>query len=46
MSERGFQDAVLRSGPIPIEMLRALLVGAAPERDGAAAWRFDAEGGR
>jgi uncharacterized protein (DUF885 family) len=46
MSERDFHDAVLRAGPIPIEMLRALFSGEPPARDHAAAWRFDGGEGR
>jgi len=41
MSDREFHDAVLQAGPIPIEMIRALLTGEAPARDHAASWRFD-----
>ena len=40
MSERAFHDAVLREGSIPIEMLRALLIGEALERDFEPRWRF------
>jgi uncharacterized protein (DUF885 family) len=44
MTERDFHDAILRAGPIPIEMLRALLSGEPPARDHAASWRFDDAG--
>ena len=40
MSEREFHDAVLACGPIPIEMVRALLTGEAPERGAPPSWRF------
>ena len=43
MTPREFHDAVLRLGPIPIEMMRAALTGVAPERDHRAAWRFAGE---
>jgi hypothetical protein len=41
MTDREFHDAVLQAGPIPIEMIRALLRGEAPARDHAASWRFE-----
>ncbi len=41
MTDREFHDAVLQAGPIPIEMIRALLTGEPPARDHAASWRFE-----
>ncbi len=40
MDEKPFNDAVLRYGPIPIELLRAELTGTPLTIDGEAAWRF------
>ncbi|MDZ4257477.1 MAG: DUF885 family protein [Gemmatimonadales bacterium] len=41
MTEREFHDAVLATGPMPIEMVRALLVPSVPLRMGQrASWRF------
>ena len=40
MSEREFHDAILRGGTMPIEMVRARLLGEAPGRDFRAGWRF------
>lgn len=40
-SERAFHDAVLRAGPIPIDLLRAELGGGPVPRSLPAAWRFD-----
>jgi hypothetical protein len=41
MTERAFHDAVLATGPMPIEMVRALLVPSVPLRMGQrASWRF------
>ncbi len=40
MSERAFHDAVLAENAIPIEMIRDKILGIAPERDGAARWKF------
>lgn len=41
MTEREFHDAVLATGPMPIEMVRALLVPSVPLRMGQPAiWRF------
>lgn len=40
MDEKPFNDAALRFGPIPIELLRAELTGAPLSIDGEAAWRF------
>jgi uncharacterized protein (DUF885 family) len=40
MSNRAFHDAVLQSGSMPVEMVRAVLTNAAPSRDFRPAWRF------
>lgn len=41
MTERQFHDAVLATGPMPIEMVRALLApGVALTRDHVPSWRF------
>ncbi|HEY8484639.1 MAG TPA: DUF885 domain-containing protein [Longimicrobiales bacterium] len=40
MTPRQFHDAVLRSGRMPIEMLRARLTGQPLTRDYVASWRF------
>ncbi len=40
MTEREFHDTILRGGRMPIEMVRARLLGEAPPRDFRAAWRF------
>ena len=40
MTEREFHDTILQGGRMPIEMVRARLLGEAPSRDFRAAWRF------
>lgn len=40
MDQRGFHDAVLERNSIPIEMLRAELLGLKLERDHSPSWRF------
>ena len=40
MTNKQFHDAVLRQGPIPIEMVRANLGGSAPTREFRAIWKF------
>jgi uncharacterized protein (DUF885 family) len=40
MTNRQFHDAILQSGPIPVELLRALLEHRAPPRDFRPTWRF------
>ena len=40
MTERAFHDAILQGGTMPIEMVRARLLGEAPGRDFRAGWRF------
>ncbi|MBL8758339.1 MAG: DUF885 domain-containing protein [Phycisphaerae bacterium] len=40
MTERAFHDAVLGVGPIPIELVRAQLLGTPLNRDSEAAWAF------
>jgi uncharacterized protein (DUF885 family) len=40
MTERAFHDAILRGGPMPVEMVRARLQGIALPRDYQASWRF------
>ncbi len=40
MTEREFHDAILKGGRMPIEMVRARLLGEAPARDFRPGWRF------
>jgi uncharacterized protein (DUF885 family) len=40
MNDREFHDAILRGGPMPIEMVRARLLEQAPAADFTASWRF------
>ncbi len=42
MTDKAFNDAVLRCGPIPIELLRAELLNTPLTRDAEASWAFDA----
>jgi hypothetical protein len=37
---RAFHDAILRGGPIPVELVRARLRGQAPRKDFEPGWRF------
>jgi uncharacterized protein (DUF885 family) len=47
MTERQFHDAVLQGGRMPVEMVRARLLGTPLARDFRTSWRFlDAAGGR
>jgi uncharacterized protein (DUF885 family) len=40
MTNRQFHDAILQNGPIPVELVRALLEHRAPPRDFRPGWRF------
>ncbi|HEY4990146.1 MAG TPA: DUF885 family protein [Opitutaceae bacterium] len=40
MSNRQFHDAILKGGPMPIEMVRARLLGTKPPKDFVPKWRF------
>ena len=40
LAEREFNDTVLRAGPIPIELLRAQMMGQVLALDAEAVWRF------
>jgi uncharacterized protein (DUF885 family) len=40
MTNREFHDAILQGGRMPIEMVRARLLGEPPERNFVASWRF------
>ena len=40
MSDRAFHDAILKEGPIPVEMVRAILTKQKPARDYRPAWKF------
>ena len=40
LSNRVFHDRILKEGPIPIEMVRALLLKEAPVRPFRSRWRF------
>ncbi|PIQ37929.1 MAG: DUF885 domain-containing protein [Lysobacterales bacterium CG17_big_fil_post_rev_8_21_14_2_50_64_11] len=40
MTDRAFHDAILRGGPMPIEMVRARLLAQPPAADFAPSWRF------
>lgn len=46
MTDREFHDAILRGGPMPVEMVRARLTGEPLTRDYRAHWRFAGEVGR
>ena len=41
MKEIDFNDALLRAGPIPVELLRAELLGAPLSRDAKPTWRWE-----
>lgn len=43
MTNRAFHDAILRGGRMPVEMVRARLLGEAPARDFESAWRFQGD---
>ena len=43
MTNRAFHDAILRGGRMPVEMVRARLLGEAPPRDFESAWRFQGD---
>lgn len=43
-SEKEFHDAVLTLGPIPVELVRASLLGANLKPDHTAQWKFDSQG--
>ena len=40
MTDREFHDAILREGPIPVEMVRAILTKQKLSRDYTPNWRF------
>ncbi len=40
MNERDFHDAVLQNGPIPVEMVRALMTNQSLTRDFKTSWKF------
>lgn len=43
MTRRQFSDAVLRQGPIPIELIRAAMLGTPLTPDGPSTWKFAGE---
>lgn len=43
MTNRAFHDAILRGGRMPVEMVRARLLGEAPPSDFESAWRFQGD---
>lgn len=43
MTNRAFHDAILKGGRMPVEMVRARLLGEAPPKDFESAWRFQGE---
>jgi len=45
MSDRAFHDAALREGSIPVEMVRAKLLGIKPVCGGPSTWRFQGDVG-
>jgi uncharacterized protein (DUF885 family) len=40
MNSKAMHDAIMKEGPMPIEMVRALLTGQAPAKDFKASWKF------
>ncbi|WP_419943185.1 DUF885 family protein [Candidatus Palauibacter sp.] len=43
MTNRAFHDAILRGGRMPVEMVRARLLGEAPPKDFESEWRFQGD---
>ncbi|WP_420442567.1 DUF885 domain-containing protein [Candidatus Palauibacter sp.] len=43
MTNRAFHDAILRGGRMPVEMVRARLLGEAPPKDFVSEWRFEGD---
>lgn len=43
LTRKQFNDAVLRCGPIPIELIRDVIVGIPPREDGGVEWKFAGE---
>ncbi len=43
MTNRAFHDAILRGGRMPVEMVRARLLGEAPPKDFESTWRFQGD---
>ena len=43
MTNRDFHDAILRGGRMPVEMVRARLLGEAPPKDFESEWRFQGD---
>ncbi len=43
ITNRAFHDAILKGGRMPVEMVRARLLGEAPARDFESAWRFQGD---
>ncbi|MYE35867.1 MAG: DUF885 domain-containing protein [Gemmatimonadales bacterium] len=43
MTNRAFHDAILKGGRMPVEMVRARLLGEAPAKDFESAWRFQGD---
>jgi uncharacterized protein (DUF885 family) len=40
MTDRGFHDAILKGGPMPVSVIRSRLTGQSPNPDLPAEWRF------
>jgi uncharacterized protein (DUF885 family) len=40
MTDKAFHDRILKEGPVPVEMVRAILLDQGPARDAKASWRF------
>ena len=40
MTNQAFHDAILKEGPIPVEMVRAILTNQKLDRDHQASWKF------
>ena len=43
MTDRAFHDAILKGGRMPVEMVRARLLGEAPRKDFESEWRFQGD---
>jgi len=40
MTNRAFHDSILKEGPIPVEMVRAILTNQKLEKDYHPSWKF------